>query len=151
MFSLVLCIISITYFKSIDVVAVYTRNNLSWSNAEILEDSVVKLDLTNRKTTVRLKNDVKGSIGYNIYLYAEKENSNEVILSAKNMTEINKNEYPNFLKKCDVKCAYRGYLEGNSKKKKEFIEFHRLLAILIYEYNKKRKRFNQPESSALRI
>ena len=96
--------------------AVYTRNNLSWSNAEVSEDGSIKLDLTNGKTTIRLKNDVKGNIGYNIYLYAEKEISSEVKLSEKDMTEINKDEYPNFLKKCDVKYAYRGYLEGNDKK-----------------------------------
>lgn len=116
LFLSILCVIFITYFKSADVVAVYTRNNLSWSNAEVLEDGSIKLDLTNGKTTVQLKNDVKGNIGYNIYLYAEKEISNKVKLSAKNMTEINKNEYPASLKEYDVKCAYRGYLEGNEKK-----------------------------------
>lgn len=96
--------------------AVYTRNNLSWSNADVFEDGSIALDLTNGETTVRLKNDVKGRIGYNLYLYTEKKLSNEVNLSAKDMTEIDKNEYPYFLKNCDVKCAYRGYLKGNNKK-----------------------------------
>lgn len=112
----VTCVISIMCFKSADVVAVYTRNNLSWSNADAFDDGSIKLDLSNGKTTVRLKNDVKGNIGYNLYLYAEKEISNEVNLSAKDMTEINKNEYPASLKNSNVKCAYRGFLEGNGKK-----------------------------------
>ena len=116
MILLVVGIIFITCFKSADVEAVYTRYNLSWSNAEVLEDGSIELDLTNGKTTIRLKNDVKGNIGYNIYLYAEKEISNEVKLSAKGMTEIDKNEYPDSLKNCDIKCAYRGYLDGNGKK-----------------------------------
>ena len=115
-FSFVLCVISITYFRSADVVAVYTRNNLSWSNADFLEDGSIKLDLTDGKTTISLKNDVKGNIGYNLYLYAEKEISSEVKLSEKDMTEIDQNEYPDSLKEWDVKCAYRGYLEGNEKK-----------------------------------
>lgn len=115
-FSSGLCVICITYFKSADVVAVYTRNNLSWGNAEFFEDGSIKLDLANGETTVRLKNDVKGNIGYHIYLYTEKEISEKVNLSAKNMTEINKNEYPASLKEYDIKCAYRGYLEGNDKK-----------------------------------
>ncbi len=109
-------IIYITSFKSADVEAVYTRYSLSWSNAEVFEDGSIDLDLTNGKTTVRLKNDVKGNIGYNLYLYAEKEISNEVKLSAKDLTEIDQNEYPDSLKNCDIKCAYRGYLEGNGKK-----------------------------------
>ncbi len=116
MFSLVLGIIFITCFKSADVEAVYTRNTLSWSSAEVLEDGAIKLDLTNGKTTIRLKNDVKGNIGYDLYLYAEKEISNEVKLSKKDMTEIDKNEYPDSLTNSDIKCAYRGYLEGNEKK-----------------------------------
>lgn len=116
LFSSVLCVISITYFKSADVVTVYTRNNLSWDNAEISEDGSIKLDLANGKTTIRLKNDVKGNIGYNLYLYSEKEILNKVKLSAKDMTTINKNEYPASLKGCDVKCAYRGYLDENDKK-----------------------------------
>ena len=103
------------YFKSAEMTAVYTRNNLSWSNADVSEDGSIKLDLTDGKTTIRLKNDVKGNIGYNIYLYSE-EISNEVKLWAKDMTEINKNEYPHSLKNNDVKYAYRGYLEGNGKK-----------------------------------
>ncbi len=115
-FSLMLCVISITCFKSTDVTTVYTRNNLSWSNAELLKDGSIKLDLTDGKATVRLKNDVKGNIGYNLYLYAEKEISNEVKLLEKDMSEIDKNEYPDSLKNKDVKCAYRGYLEGNGKK-----------------------------------
>lgn len=113
---LVLSIIFITCFKSSDVEAVYTRYNLSWSNTEVFEDGSIDLDLTNGKTTVRLKNDVKGNIGYNLYLYTEKEISNEVKLSAKDMTEIPLNEYPDSLKNCDIKCAYRGYVEGNGKK-----------------------------------
>lgn len=116
LFSSVLCVISITYFKSAEMTAVYTRNNLSWDNAEFSEDGSIKLDLVNGKTTVRLKNDVKGRIGYNLYLYAEKEISNEVKLSAKDMTEINENEYPASLKESDVKCAYSGYLEENEKR-----------------------------------
>ncbi|MBQ8636457.1 MAG: hypothetical protein IJ423_00480 [Clostridia bacterium] len=115
-FSLAICVISIIYFKSADVAAVYTRNNLSWSNADVFEDGSIKLDLTNGKTTVRLKNGVKGKIGYNLYLYAEKEISNEIKLPKKDMTEINPNEYPESLKNCDIKCAYRGYLKGNKKK-----------------------------------
>ncbi len=115
-FSLVLSIIFITCFKSADVEAVYTRYSLSWNNAEVFEDGSIDLDLTNGKTTVRLKNDVKGNIGYNLYLYSEEEISNEVILPEKDMTEIDKNEYPDSLKNCDIKCAYRGYLEGNGKK-----------------------------------
>lgn len=116
MILLVLGIIFITCSKSGDVEAVYTRYNLSWSNADVFEDGSISLDLTNGKTTVRLKNDVKGNIGYNLYLYAEKEISNEVKLPAKGMTEIDKNEYPDSLKNCDIKCAYRGYLDGNGKK-----------------------------------
>lgn len=96
--------------------AVYTRNNLSWSNADVFEDGSIKLDLTSGKTTVRLKNNVKGNIGYNLYLYAENEISGEVKLSVKDMTEIDKNEYPDYLKNGNVKYAYRGYLEGNEKK-----------------------------------
>ena len=114
---LAVCAICVTYLKpSADVVAVYTRNNLSWGSAELLEDGSIKLDLTNGTTTVSLKNNVKGNIGYNIYLYAEKEISNEVKLTAKNITEIDKNEYPDSLKNSNVKCAYRGYLKGNGKK-----------------------------------
>ncbi len=116
MILLVLGIIFITCFKSADVEAVYTRYSLSWSNAEVFEDGSIDLDLKNGKTTVRLKNDVQGNIGYNLYLYAEKQISNEVKLSAKDLTEIDKNEYPDSLKNCDIKCAYRGYLEGNGKK-----------------------------------
>ena len=116
MILLVVGIIFITCFKSADVEAVYTRYSLSWSNADVFEDGSINLDLTNGKTTVRLKNDVKGNIGYNLYLYSEKEISNEVKLSAKGMTEIDKNEYPDSLKNCDIKCAYRGYLEGNDQK-----------------------------------
>ena len=116
MILLVVGIIFITCFKSADVEAVYTRYSLSWSNADVFEDGSINLDLTNGKTTVRLKNDVKGNIGYNLYLYSEKEISNEVKLSAKGMTEIDKNEYPDSLKNCDIKCAYRGYLDGNGKK-----------------------------------
>ncbi len=115
-FLLVLSIILITCFKSADIEAVYTRYSLSWSNAEVFEDGSIDLDLKNGKTTVRLKNDVKGNIGYNLYLYAEKEISNEVKLSAKDLTEIHQNEYPDSLKNCDIKCAYRGYLEGNGRK-----------------------------------
>lgn len=113
-FSSVICVISTIYFSSADVVAVYTRNSLSWSNAVFLEDGSIKLDLTNGKTTVRLKNDVKGNIGFNIYLYAE--NANQVNLAAKDVTEIPLNEYPDSLEGYDVKCAYRGYLKGNGKK-----------------------------------
>ena len=109
-------VICVTYLKAADVVAVYTRNNLSWNNADVFEEGSINLDLTNGKTTVMLKNNVKGNIGYNIYLYAEKVISNEVKLPEKDMTEINKNEYPDSLKNSDVKCAYRGYLEGNNKK-----------------------------------
>ena len=116
MILLVVGIIFITCFKSADVEAVYTRYSLSWSNADVFEDGSINLDLTNGKTTVRLKNDVKGNIGYNLYLYSEKEISNEVKLSAKGMTEIDKNEYPDSLKNCDIKCAYRGFLDGNGKK-----------------------------------
>ena len=117
MFSSVLCVISITTFcKSKDIVSVYTRNNLSWDNADVSEDGSIYLDLTNGETTVQLKNDVNGRIGYNIYLYTEKETSDEVKLSEKDMTEISKNEYPYSLRECDVKCAYRGYVNGNSKK-----------------------------------
>lgn len=112
----VICVICLAYFKSADVVAVYTRNNLSWSSADVFDDGSVKLDLTSGKTTVQLKNDVAGSIGYSIYLYAEKESSDEARLTAGDMTEINKNEYPASLKEFDVKCAYRGYLEGKDKK-----------------------------------
>ena len=114
-FSLALSIIYITFFKSADITAVYTRYNLSWNNAEVLEDGSIKFDLAKGKTTVRLKNDVKGNIGYNIYLYSE-ENLNEVKLSAKDMTEIPLNEYPDSLENYDIKCAYRGYLDGNGKK-----------------------------------
>ena len=116
-FSSVLCVISITTFcKSKDIVSVYTKNNLSWDNADVSEDGSINLDLTNGETTVQLKNHVKGRIGYNIYLYTEKETSDEVKLSKKDMTEISKNEYPYSLREWDVKCAYRGYLNGNSKK-----------------------------------
>lgn len=115
-FSFVLSIIFIANFKTVDVTAVYTRNNLFWNNADVFEDGSVKVDLAKGKTTIRLINDVKGRIGYNIYLYAEKEISNEVKLSAKDMTEISLNEYPDSLNAYDIKCAYRGYLDGNSKK-----------------------------------
>lgn len=115
-FSLLFCAIFITCFKSAEIKAIYTRNNLSWSNAEFLEDGSIKLDLTNGKKTVQLKNDVKGNIGYNLYLYSEEELSGEVKLPEKGMTEIKKNEYPYSLKNCYVKCAYRGYLEGKGKK-----------------------------------
>ncbi len=111
-----LFVISITCFKSADVTAVYTRNNLSWSSAGVFADGSITLNLTNGKTTVRLENDVKGNIGYGLYLYTEKEVSNEVKLLEKDMTAIDKNEYPDSLKNSDVKCAYRGYLEGNEKK-----------------------------------
>lgn len=114
--SLALSIIYITCFNSADITAVYTRYNLSWNNTEVFEDGSIDLGLTNGKTTVRLKNEVKGNIGYNLYLYTEKEISNEVKLSAKELTEIAKNEYPDSLKNCDIKCAYRGYLEGNDQK-----------------------------------
>lgn len=115
-FSIVLAVISITCFKSSDVTAVYTRNNLSWSNTDVFEDGSIDLDLTNGKTTIRLKNDVKGNIGYNIYLYSVEEDSNNATLSSEDMTEINKNEYPDSLKNCDIKCAYRGYVKGGEKK-----------------------------------
>ena len=72
-FSLVLSIIFIAYFKTADVTAVYTRNNLSWNNADAFEDGSVKVDLAKGKTTIRLTNDVKGRIGYNIYLYSDEE------------------------------------------------------------------------------
>ena len=115
-FSLLLSIILITCLKSADITAVYTRNNLSWNNTKVFEDGSIDLDLSNGKMTVRLKNGVKGNIGYNIYLYTEKEISGEAKLSAKGITQISKNEYPNSLKNCDIKCAYRGYLEGNGRK-----------------------------------
>ena len=114
--SLALSIIYITCFNSADITAVYTRYNLSWNNTEVFEDGSIDLGLTNGKTTVRLKNEVKGNIGYNLYLYTEKEISNEVKLSAKELTEIAKNEYPDSMKNCDIKCAYRGYLEGTDQK-----------------------------------
>lgn len=118
MFLSVLCVILIsTFCKSAKIVSVYTRNNLSWDNADVSEDGSIKLDLTNGEATVQLKNNVKGRIGYNIYLYTEKETSDMVKLPKKDMTEISKNEYPYSLKEQDVKCAYRGYLKGNSKKK----------------------------------
>ncbi len=112
----VACVICVLRFKSVKVVAFYTRNTLSWSNAEVSEDGSINLDFKKGEMTVRLKNEVKGNIGYNLYLYTEKETSNEAKLSAKDMREIDKNEYPASLKECDVKCAYRGYLEGNTKK-----------------------------------
>lgn len=115
-FSFAFSIIFITCFKSSDVAAVYTRNNLSWSNTDVFEDGSIDLDLTNGKTTIRLKNDVKGNIGYNIYLYSVEEDSNNATLSSEDMTEINKNEYPDSLKNCDIKCAYRGYVKGGEKK-----------------------------------
>ncbi len=115
-FSSILCVISITYFETADVVAVYTRNNLFWSNAEFFDDGAVKLDLKHGKTSVRLKNDVKGNIGFCLYLYDEKEIANAIKLSAKGMTEIGENAYPASLAGCDVKCAYRGVLAGNEKK-----------------------------------
>lgn len=137
MFSLVLSIIFIAHFKTADVTAVYTRNNLSWNNADAFEDGSVKVDITNGKATVRLKNAVKGNIGYNIYLYSEKEDLNNVTLSVGDMTEINKNEYPDSLRNFDIKCAYRGYLKGG--KKKDF-EIHssgdtRLNLLIIIEDN----------------
>lgn len=115
-FSIVFAVISITCFKSSDVTVVYTRNNLFWSNTDVFEDGSIDLDLTNGKTTIRLKNDVKGNIGYNIYLYSVEEDSNNATLSSEDMTEINKNEYPDSLKNCDIKCAYRGYVKGGEKK-----------------------------------
>lgn len=115
-FSIALGVISITCFKSANVTAVYTRNNLSWSNTDVFEDGSIDLDLANGKTTIRLNNDVKGNIGYNIYLYSVEEDSNNATLSSEDMTEINKNEYPDSLKNCDIKCAYRGYVKGGEKK-----------------------------------
>ena len=102
-------------FRSADVTAVYTRNNLSWNNAEVLEDGSIELDLTNGETTISLENNVKGNIRYNLYLYTENEIANEVKLSAKNLTEANENEYPDSLKESYIKCAYHGYIKGNKK------------------------------------
>ncbi len=110
-----LCIVCANWFKSADIMAVYTRNNLSWSDTDVFEDGSIKIDLTNGKTTVRLKNDVKGRIGYNLYLYTGKEATNEVKLSAKGIDEIDQSEYPDSLNEYNVKCAYSGYLEGNFK------------------------------------
>lgn len=115
LFSLIIIIILIANFNSADFLAVYTRNTLSWDNTEVLDDGTVSLGSLNGKTTVKLKNDVKGNIGYNIYLYSE-EASDEVKVNIKDVTEINKNEFPYSLNNYDVKCAYRGYLKGNDKK-----------------------------------
>ena len=110
------CVICVAYFTSADVLAVYTRNNLSWNDAELLDDGSIDLDLTSGDTTIRLKNDVKGTIGYNIYLYTKKDNSDQIIFSAKDITEIKHEEYPSSLEEYHIKGAYRGYLDGNKKK-----------------------------------
>ena len=115
LFSPVLYII-LTHFKSADIVAAYTKNNLSWSGAHVSEDSSIKLDLKKGETTVQLKNCVVGNIGYSIYLYGEEETLNHVTLSWKDMTEIKKDEYPDNLKKCYVKYGYHGSVKGDGKK-----------------------------------
>ena len=116
MFLLIIAVICILCYSRADVVAVYTRNNLAWTGVRAFQDGSVKLNLRNGKTTVQFKNDARGNVGYSIYLYEEKESSNNVRLSTKNMSEINKNEYPGSLKGYDIKYAYRGYVEGNGKK-----------------------------------
>ncbi len=110
-----LCTICVIYINSKDVTAVYTRYNLSWDNVTVLQDGSVDLDLKKGKANVRFKNDVKGRIVYNLYLYTENENSDNVELLANNFKKINENEYPSSLKSNNVKCAYRGYVEGGSK------------------------------------
>lgn len=117
--------------------AVYTRNNLLWNNADAFENGSTNLNLTKENVTVRLENNVKGSIGYNIYLYTEEKTSSDCQLSSKNMTNINESEYPYSLKDCDVKCAYRGYLDGNKKKffKIKSVDASALRLLLIIEDN----------------
>lgn len=108
----ILAVVCIILPKSADITAVYTRYNLSWENADLSDDGSVALDLQGGKAMLRLRNDVTGKIGYNIYLYKEKGASGDASLSAKGTTEIAKSEYPAFLDSYDVKSAYSGYLDG---------------------------------------
>lgn len=110
-----ICVILLICFKSADVTAIYTRNSLSWKNADLLDDGALKLDLTTGKTTLQLKNEVLGRIGYNIYLYEKNDTPNECKLIASDVVEIDEKEYPPFLDKYNVRCAYRGYVDGNKK------------------------------------
>ena len=103
-------------FNTADVTAVYTRNNLTWANAVIYDDSSVWLDLSQGETTVRLVNNVHGNIGYSIYLYTLDDTDYDVELSAKGITVINYEEYPETLAEYDIKCAYNCSLTGNGKR-----------------------------------
>lgn len=113
---LVISFIAVIFFTSADVKAVYTRNTLTWKNADALEDGSVKLSIKNGKTTVRLENAVRGNIGFSVCLYTEKEISEEVNLTAKDVTEIDQNAYPASLKDKNVKGAFAGELSGKDKK-----------------------------------
>ncbi len=115
-FSFSLAIICVTGLKPADITATYTRNQLAWQKADVLEDGAIKLPPSAEKMTVRLQNEVEGDVGYYIYLYTEKENTAACALSAKGITEISEKEYPRSLEKYDVKGAYRGLLAGRSKK-----------------------------------
>jgi hypothetical protein len=101
------------YAKKTEITAIYTRNNLSWDGANVAEDGSVKLDLQEGTTTITLKNNVDGNIGYNIFIY---DASKEVELAVKDLLEIKPEEYPYSLKNADVKYAYRGVLKGGKKK-----------------------------------
>ena len=82
-----ICVILLICFKSADVTAIYTRNSLSWKNADLLDDGALKLDLTTGKTTLQLKNEVLGRIGYNIYLYEKNDTPNECKLIASDVVD----------------------------------------------------------------
>ncbi len=112
----VICSVSVAYLRHSDVSAVYTRNTLSWRGAGALDDGSVELELEKGKTRIQLKNDVRGNIGYSIYLYDEEKVPEGVLLSADKMTETDKKEYPHSIRKCDVKYAYSGYLAGGKSK-----------------------------------
>ena len=104
------------YFNRADLSVSYTRYNLAWDDMTASEDGSVSLSLAKGTTTLQLKNEVKGNVGYNLYLYSEDKSSAAVSLLEKNSTKIEKNSFPSDLEDADVKCAYRGFIEGNSKR-----------------------------------
>ena len=110
----VISVLFITHLRTADAVAVYTKNTLSWTGAEVLEDGAARLRACKGKTTVQLRNQVAGNIGYYLYLYGK--TADGVQLSAKGATAIPKEEHPVSPEGYDVKGAYRGYLAGGEKK-----------------------------------
>lgn len=149
----VLCVFFATYLHPSDVSAVYTRNNLSWSGADASDDGSVTLDLSTGKTTIGLKNNVSGNIGYNLYLYTEGKSTAQVTFTAKGITEIIKKEYPPSLKDYDVKCAYSGYLDGNRTKNFSIksTDSTRLKLLIIIEDNNSYPKEESPLPSVANI